>query len=335
MSSPAPADAVTPTGALIATPPDTATETGRTADAASSTVGTTLCANCGTPLTNKFCSECGQRHHDQPVHHFWHFVTEAAEDLTHADSRLWQTLIALLFRPGFLTREFLQGRRVRYLPPVRLYLVLSVLFFLVAAHMPGPPGVHQGVITRKGPQIILTPLGPEGVGAAPVSEARAKSICTDFRYGGPAADRLGPRLDAACIKVVMDNGSFRESFLHSAGRAMFILLPMLALVMKALYRKPPRHYVEHLLFFVHNHSFLFLALSLYAPIAAFGPAPLREALHAGLWAYFAVYFYVSMRRVYGQGWLLTGTKLAGITCAYIVLGTLTIAAVSVYSLLTL
>ena len=91
-----------------------------------------LCTNCGTALLGPYCSQCGQRHHDHPMHSFWHFVQEATEDLTHADSRLWRTLYALLLRPGLLTREFLDGRRARYLPPVRLYLVVSLLFFLVA-----------------------------------------------------------------------------------------------------------------------------------------------------------------------------------------------------------
>ncbi len=57
---------------------------------------------------------------------------EAFESISHADSRLWRTLWYLLGRPGFLTREFFEGKRVRYLPPFRLYLVISVLFFLVA-----------------------------------------------------------------------------------------------------------------------------------------------------------------------------------------------------------
>lgn len=306
------------------TPAEPATSTG---------AGAALCPNCGAPRAGKYCSQCGQRHHEQPIHHFWHFASEAAEDLTHADSRLWRTVGPLLFRPGFLTREFLDGRRASYLPPVRLYLVLSVIFFLCVALVPQPLGLHQEVVTQKGSQIILTPLGTES--ATPMTAARASSICADFRYDGPWAARLASRLQADCVKVVMGNGNYRESFLHSAGRAMFILLPLLALVMKALYRRPPHHYIEHLLFFVHNHAFLFLVLTVYAPLGAFAPPALHAIVHAGLWAWIAAYFYLSLRRVYGQGRLLTVAKLLGLTCAYVVLGTLTIAVVSVYSLLTL
>src|SRR6516164_3976428 len=95
------------------------------------------CDNCGAAVAGRYCAACGQRR-EAPVHSLWHFSQVAAEDLTHADSRLWRTLGALLFRPGFLTREFLDGRRARYLPPVRLYLVLSVVFFLYASTVHGP-----------------------------------------------------------------------------------------------------------------------------------------------------------------------------------------------------
>ena len=92
---------------------------------------TLVCANCRAALAGEYCAACGQRH-EPHVHTIGHFVGEAFESISHADSRLWRTIAYLLGKPGFLTREFFDGRRVRYLPPFRLYLVISVIFFLVA-----------------------------------------------------------------------------------------------------------------------------------------------------------------------------------------------------------
>src|ERR1044072_1269710 len=89
------------------------------------------CENCGAPLSGEYCAACGQRH-EPHVHSLGHFAGEAFESITHADSRLWRTLGYLLVKPGRLTREFFDGRRARFMPPFRLYLVISLLFFLVA-----------------------------------------------------------------------------------------------------------------------------------------------------------------------------------------------------------
>src|ERR1700721_3601499 len=77
------------------------------------------CANCDATVSGHYCAHCGQKA-EHAVHSLWHFLSEVAEDLTHADSRLWQTLEALLFKPGFLTCEFLAGRRARHTPPFPL-----------------------------------------------------------------------------------------------------------------------------------------------------------------------------------------------------------------------
>src|SRR3954453_15254567 len=90
------------------------------------------CANCGAALSGRYCSSCGQRA-ESAAHSVGHFLHEAIEAFTHADSRLWRTLVPLLRRPGFLTREYFAGRRARYLPPLRLYLIMSVLFFVLNA----------------------------------------------------------------------------------------------------------------------------------------------------------------------------------------------------------
>ncbi|WP_300598682.1 DUF3667 domain-containing protein [Niabella sp.] len=90
------------------------------------------CLNCGHTVEDHFCSHCGQENIEprQPFHYlFTHFF----EDLTHYDGQVWKTFRFLLFYPGRLTREFLMGRRMRYVPPVRLYIFMSFIAFLLPA----------------------------------------------------------------------------------------------------------------------------------------------------------------------------------------------------------
>ncbi len=89
------------------------------------------CLNCGTELRGQYCGHCGQRARNRLIS-LWELLQDAFGDLFELDSRLWRTLIPLLVRPGRLTRDYLEGRRARYMPPFRMYLVLSVIFFVVA-----------------------------------------------------------------------------------------------------------------------------------------------------------------------------------------------------------
>ena len=89
------------------------------------------CLNCGARLTGQYCGECGQRSTSRLIS-IWELVRDAFGDLFELDSRLWRTIRPLLFKPGLLTRDYLEGRRARYMPPFRMYLVLSLIFFVVA-----------------------------------------------------------------------------------------------------------------------------------------------------------------------------------------------------------
>jgi len=89
------------------------------------------CLNCGTRLRGQYCGSCGQRSRNRLIS-IWQLLQEAFGDLLELDSRLWRTVLPLLIRPGQLTRDYLEGRRARYMPPFRTYLVLSVIFFVVA-----------------------------------------------------------------------------------------------------------------------------------------------------------------------------------------------------------
>jgi hypothetical protein len=90
------------------------------------------CLNCGEVLRGQHCSHCGQ-HAQVRVLSLWGLIKDVIGDLLDADSRVWRTLWPLAFRPGLLTEDFLRGRRARYTPPFRMYLVLSLVFFVLAS----------------------------------------------------------------------------------------------------------------------------------------------------------------------------------------------------------
>ncbi|HEY1992664.1 MAG TPA: DUF4286 family protein, partial [Gammaproteobacteria bacterium] len=90
------------------------------------------CRNCGTPLTGKFCMECGQKNHTY-VAPLWNVLQDFAATHFGFDTKFFHSLVPLLFRPGYLTQEYCVGHEERYVKPFRLYLFTSIVFFFLAA----------------------------------------------------------------------------------------------------------------------------------------------------------------------------------------------------------
>ena len=88
------------------------------------------CLNCGSMVQERFCSHCGQEN-TEPKESFGHLLGHFFEDVTHYDSQLLTTLRDLIIRPGFLTRQYNEGKRLSYLNPIRMYIFISAVFFLV------------------------------------------------------------------------------------------------------------------------------------------------------------------------------------------------------------
>ena len=308
------------------------------------------CLNCDTPLSGQYCGHCGQRSRSRLIS-IWELTQEAFGDLLELDSRLWRTLIPLAIKPGKLTRDYLEGRRARFMPPFRTYLVLSIFFFLIAffdpreelgiLFEPDAPTetteatessgdsaddirqevmnelVEEGVITRQEAEIAATE-GPEGedeTGEFNFSindtSVTGDNNCDDINVGDVpewAHTRLTPeRLKIVCERVTADDGrAFIGKLLDNVPAALFILLPLMALILKLLYPLSKRYYVEHLLFVVHFHAFVFLILSLqilFGRIGAFTGLP--DAFAAittfAVSLYIPIYLYKAIRRVYEQG----------------------------------
>ena len=152
------------------------------------------CGNCAAPLTGPWCSQCGQHAHDS-ARHVGALLHDAWHSLTHLDGRFGQSLRLLFRRPGALTTEYFANRRARQVPPFRLYLVCSLVFFALASLS----GTH----------------GDSSTPALSVEQGReSATACRDLQWQGgtpPAWVR------DACERVVRDNGrGLGRAFLANA-----------------------------------------------------------------------------------------------------------------------
>jgi len=280
------------------------------------------CKNCGAILLGAFCASCGQRA-DVHVPSTGELIHEIFEGITHSDSRLWRTLRLLWLKPGQLTLEFVAGRREAYLPPFRLYLVMSVVLFLVASFIHPSETAELIHLDQNDVEAHQTPA----------------DICNEIslQLFGRVYPALQARLRHGCLTTVADRG---ESILHVAlstlPKAMFIFLPLIALLHMLVYWWPRARYAEHLLFFIHLHAFYFSlitamlllkdALSIWPPLSM----PSDSLTTVLDWA-MAIYTVLALKKVFARSWFNTLVKAFGLLIVYSVLLVITLFSVFVYS----
>jgi uncharacterized protein DUF3667 len=108
------------------------------------------CLNCKTDLIGRYCHVCGQENLE-PKETVWHLVQHFFNDITHFDGKFFSTVKYLLRKPGFLSREYMEGRRASYLNPVRMYVFTSAIFFLILFSLKGPSDyVHSSQPPESG-----------------------------------------------------------------------------------------------------------------------------------------------------------------------------------------
>jgi hypothetical protein len=89
-----------------------------------------ICLNCGSPVPDRYCSACGQEN-IEPRQSVAHLITHFFSDFTHFDGKFFLTVKDLFRKPGFLSREYMRGRRMHYLDPIRMYIFTSAFFFII------------------------------------------------------------------------------------------------------------------------------------------------------------------------------------------------------------
>ena len=280
-----------------------------------------VCLNCGTPLTGPFCAGCGQR--DVPPYpSVRELAVDAISEFSGWDGRLASTLRTLVRQPGVLSREFLEGRRARYISPLRVYLTASVVYFLVAAASPDVR-LESGKTLFLGMRIGATtkddslPLSrPERVG-----ESASRALET--------GDALSPAERAAALediarapaliqpflrRAVEDPGGFKRRILETMPRMLFVLLPIFAGILALFYRG--RKYPEHLYFAIHLHAFIFLALTFSELLKFTHSAMLVSAASLITSIWIPIYATLAFRRVYGGSLARTVVKELAIGTIY-------------------
>ena len=261
------------------------------------------CPNCGTRIAGNFCQGCGQAAHLH-VPSAREFLHEFIAHYVALEGKLWKSVALLLFRPGRLTRDYIEGKRARYVEPLRLYLSFSIIFFAIfklggVSFGDGPPQTPpaQQVQAQKGE----------------IPEKRKNDSVIEFDEGDERraqafAASIHPLLGKKVAQFTALPEKERETALLRAlssysPYAIFALMPVFAALLKLLYLGTGRRYGEHLLFALHTNAFAFLMLSLLLVFSDLMPLSGPVLM---LWL--VLYLPTAMRKVYGSGRLLTALR---------------------------
>ena len=239
-----------------------------------------LCKNCNSKLMGIYCSECGQKNTE--LLSVKAIVKELTDNMFSFDSRFFITLKYLVIKPGFLTKEYWAGRRTTYLPPLRMYLVLSVFYFFLHSFM------------GEGNQIKF---------GNPNSEGFSFNIDDSYpQFFHFIVDNINKG-----IKVTDERQLSKDNWMEYMPSAMFILMPFMGLLLLLVYRKKKLFYSYHLITVLHFHCFVFFLNSVeeLIPIIDF------------ILPFFFLYYALTMLKViYQDSWLKTSMKFMMLFVTY-------------------
>jgi hypothetical protein len=322
----------------------------------------TTCPNCGAPRADRFCAACGQNDRSY-LRATREIVGEVLSEAFDLDSRLGRTLKYLILRPGFLSREFASNRRASYVSPVRLYIVVSLVFFGVlslTARFESDEADKVVPAAQIESEVKVDPEIARMYGQlSEAQRARLKTILEKQGVASDAVKRHIAELDEATRAVPPQSVSAFESALSDRAldlaenprgayqtvvsdlpAAMFFTLPLYAAWLKLMYRR--RFYAEHLVFALHLHSFLFFigtfilvlpneasqspsaVVRAFVGVGAFGDGVLKCS---GL-----VYYLLALKAFYLESWKRTVAKFLVLNVAHAVLIALGIALVTAVAL---
>lgn len=318
----------------------------------------TECPNCGNPLApgDNFCSRCGQENHTHKLP-LRHFIVELLSGVLNFDTKLALTLRDLFVPPGLVIRNYNNNQRARYVPPLRLYLFTSVLFFLALNWVPTPKSSSSGDVVH-GQQIIP----PSGQGAGTQKEAvrftagteRMDSVLLERALTGTLTDAVidsmlrvegaepGPILRRMVRTAVEQNlggthrSAFMERFTSNAGKALFFTMPVFALLLHLFHWRRKGFFTEHLVFALYFHVVYFAMLLLQVMINGLTEALWGLTLITAFPVFLVVLAHLtwSIRTVHQRPWWISMLKALVLAILYALVVALALGLVAIVTAAT-
>ncbi len=250
------------------------------------------CLNCGTVLQGHWCHVCGQGARD--THRAaYHLVAEAFEDFFHLDGRVWRTVSRLAVSPARLTRDYLDGRRVRQIPPLRLFLVTVFVVLLVGGLVGGR--APNGVRLEDGSKLEPAKL-----------EAALKDSDMKVNLGFGPSDAATAWVRANAPLAIEHPDALLRAMREWAHRLAIMVLPLsAALLWLMFFWRRDVYLYDHFIFSMHSLSFQGFILSGVVLAGHFIAAPVGVAL-----ALSPVHLFAHMRGTYRTGVIGTLVRMA-------------------------
>lgn len=275
-----------------------------------------LCPNCACEIDGKFCSNCGQSAKDfhRP---FFSILFESLSDALSFDNRLFYTLSPLLFKPGYLTKEFMKGRRVRYTPPFRLYLFLTFFAFLLLSfnHTPDKKFTENiNTSNDQGDKLDLEGMlnnflsFQDSTGVVDIETEKAIQIQDTIK----GEDKLDLDLFEGHVRDFFEMWKLNPSLmmdtaLKKLSQTLLIVLPLFALLLALLYFRQRRYLLEHLLISLNFHSFIFIVVIL-SELLLLTKIVMLEEVAMCLYFSIPIQLFFTLKTYYGQAWMKTTFK---------------------------
>lgn len=273
------------------------------------------CQNCGYTVELAYCTKCGQKNTEtrQPFHHlFTHFI----EDLVHYDGAFWKTIKHLLFRPGKLTREYLEGKRQTYVPPVKLYIFISIITFFSLSVLASFEKEEPKKPTKQAEKEAQT-VHFSGKKFTSVKEL------DDYQQNSSEDERLDfvsywfvKNAIAGVDGKEVTSKNFYETLFKVLPKILFLYMPVFAFWIWLFHGKKRWYFFDHGIFTLHYFSMLLLVifintailniLGLIIPVDIY--TVFDSVLSFLIFCYFIFYFFRAHRKLYGEKRWISRTK---------------------------